>query len=111
MKVKVALYGWVRYPDWTPDPRIYRENEHGEEIPESTEHVRITHPVEVDFIELPVDEKNAVAVKVLAEEREEVVRKFTHELSRIDEQLQELRALAAPKPSEPSGRSEESADS
>ena len=111
MKLKIALYGWIRYPDWTPDPRVYTENEHGEEVRESTEHVRITEPVEVDFVELAQDKKVAEQVKALGAEREEVVRKFTGELKRIDEHLQELRALAAPAPSEPSGQSVESAES
>lgn len=90
MKIKVAMFGWTRWPDWKPTPRAEHEDN------ENTDYTRISEWIDVEFPELPKEEVVQMKVGMLRKEREEIVAEFTKKLSLIDEHLAELQALPAP---------------
>ena len=89
MKARIALYAWMRWPDWAPEPRLESSASH-------EDFIRVTEFVDVEFPELSHEQTVGHKLKALEKERESIVAEFGARLKKIEDQMAQLRALPAP---------------
>jgi hypothetical protein len=83
MLKKVALFGWLNYPEWPP---VINQSEYDKDF------IRISEWIEVDFQEIEVDIVGA-KVKAIDETIEEIKEEAIKKVSELQTRKQELLAL------------------
>ncbi len=85
MKVKIAMYKWLKYPTWNPTFRFETDLE-------DKDFIRVSEFVKVDFPEIEVDIVGA-EVKAIDETIEEIKAEAMKKVSELQIRKQELLAL------------------
>lgn len=88
MKLRIALFGWTKYPDWSPVV--------GTEINEEvSNYVRVSEYVEVEFPEIPQQELTEKRTSVLRKHREDLIESRSKKTAEIDESIAAVDAQLA----------------